>query len=50
MAGVVGKLSQGAVDAGFVYITDVKAAGGKLTAIELPREAPAERGVRVRRS
>ena len=36
VAGVVGKLSQGAVDAGFVYITDVKAAGGKLTAIALP--------------
>jgi molybdate transport system substrate-binding protein len=35
VAGVVGKLSQGAVDAGFVYITDVKAAGGKLTAIDL---------------
>jgi molybdate transport system substrate-binding protein len=36
VAGVVGKVSQGAVDAGFVYITDVKAAGGKLTAINLP--------------
>jgi molybdate transport system substrate-binding protein len=36
VAGVVGKISQGAVDAGFVYITDVKAAGGKLHAIELP--------------
>jgi molybdate transport system substrate-binding protein len=34
--GVVGKLSQGAVDAGFVYVTDVKAAGGALRAIELP--------------
>ena len=36
VAGVVGKISQGAVDAGFVYITDVKAAGRKLTAIALP--------------
>jgi molybdate transport system substrate-binding protein len=34
--GIVGKLSQGAVDAGFVYITDVNAAGDALTAIELP--------------
>jgi molybdate transport system substrate-binding protein len=34
--GVVGKLAQGAVDAGFVYRSDVKAAGGKLKAIALP--------------
>jgi molybdate transport system substrate-binding protein len=33
--GIVGKLSQGAVDAGFVYVTDVKAAHG-LRAIALP--------------
>lgn len=36
--GIVGKLTQGAVDAGFVYVTDVKAADGKLKAIELPSE------------
>jgi molybdate transport system substrate-binding protein len=36
VAGVVGKLTQGAVDAGFVYATDVQAASGKLTAIQLP--------------
>jgi molybdate transport system substrate-binding protein len=36
VAGVVGKLTQGAVDAGFVYITDVDATDGKLRAIELP--------------
>jgi molybdate transport system substrate-binding protein len=36
VAGVVGKLTQGAVDAGFVYITDVDATDGKLTAVELP--------------
>jgi molybdate transport system substrate-binding protein len=42
VAGVVGKLSQGAVDAGFVYVTDVKAAGDRLRAITLPaRLAPA---------
>jgi molybdate transport system substrate-binding protein len=36
VGGVVGKVAQGAVDAGFVYVTDVKAAGGKLRAIDLP--------------
>jgi molybdate transport system substrate-binding protein len=34
--GVVGKLIQGAVDAGFVYRTDVEAASGRLKAIALP--------------
>ena len=34
--GIVGKLAQGAADAGFVYATDVEAAGGKLEAIALP--------------
>lgn len=34
--GIVGKLVQGAVDAGFVYATDVRAAGGKLVEIALP--------------
>ena len=37
VAGVVGKVTQGAVDAGFVYITDVDATDGKLKAIELPK-------------
>jgi molybdate transport system substrate-binding protein len=36
VAGIVGKLTQQAADAGFVYVTDVKGAGGKLRAIELP--------------
>lgn len=36
VAGVVGKLTQGAADAGFVYVTDVAATGGRLRAIELP--------------
>jgi len=35
--GVVGKLTQGAADAGFVYATDVEAAGDDLRAIELPQ-------------
>jgi molybdate transport system substrate-binding protein len=34
--GIVGKLAQGAVDAGFVYVTDVRAASGRLSAIALP--------------
>jgi molybdate transport system substrate-binding protein len=38
VAGIVGKLSQGAVDAGFVYVSDVRGSGGRLKAIELPEE------------
>jgi molybdate transport system substrate-binding protein len=36
VAGIVGKLTQGAADAGFVYASDVRGAEGKLRAIELP--------------
>jgi molybdate transport system substrate-binding protein len=36
VAGVVGKIAQGAVDAGFVYATDVRASGGRLREIALP--------------
>lgn len=36
VAGIVGKLTQGAVDAGFVYISDVRGTRGRLEAIELP--------------
>ena len=36
--GIVGKLTQGAADAGFVYVTDVNAASGDLKAIKLPAE------------
>jgi molybdate transport system substrate-binding protein len=36
VAGIVGKLTQGAVDAGFVYITDVVATDGRLTAVRIP--------------
>jgi len=38
VGGVVGKVAQGAVDAGFVYVTDVKGASGELRAIDLPAE------------
>jgi molybdate transport system substrate-binding protein len=36
VSGVVGKVAERAVDAGFVYITDVKASDGRLKAVELP--------------
>ena len=36
VSGIVGKLTEGAVNAGFTYVTDVKATDGKLKAIELP--------------
>lgn len=38
VAGIVGKLTQGAVDAGFVYITDVVATDRALKPIPLPRD------------
>ena len=38
VAGIVGKLTQGAVDAGFVYITDVVATDGALEAIDVPAD------------
>ncbi len=38
VGGVVGKVAQGAVDAGFVYVTDVEATGGELKGIALPAE------------
>ena len=38
VAGIVGKLTQGAVDAGFVYISDVRGTDGALKAIELPAD------------
>ena len=36
VASIVGKLTQGAVDAGFVYATDVTATDGALKAVDLP--------------
>jgi molybdate transport system substrate-binding protein len=36
--GIVGKLTQGAADAGFVYVTDVQATDGELRSIALPPE------------
>ena len=47
VTGIVGKLTEGAVDAGFTYVTDVKATRGKLQAIALPGLASA--GGRLRR-
>lgn len=38
VAGITGKLTQGAVDAGFLYISDVRATDGELKAIELPAD------------
>ena len=40
--GIVGKLTQGAADAGFVYVTDVNATNGELKAIKLPHELEPE--------
>lgn len=42
VTGIVGKLARGAADAGFVYATDVAAAGRKLRAIELPPQLAPE--------
>lgn len=36
VGGVVGKIATGAVDAGFVYVTDVRAAADRIRAIPLP--------------
>ena len=36
VAGITGKLTQGAVDAGFLYISDVRATDGQLKEITLP--------------
>jgi len=39
VAGIVGKLTQGAVDAGFIYRSDVDAAGGKVEEVPIPAQA-----------
>src|SRR5262245_47970689 len=38
VSSISGKLTQGAADAGFIYITDVLATNGQLKAIELPAD------------
>ena len=38
VSSIAGKLTQGAVDSGFVYVTDVAASDGELKAIQLPAE------------
>jgi molybdate transport system substrate-binding protein len=38
VGGITGKLTQGAVDAGFLYVSDVRATDGELQAIELPED------------
>lgn len=42
VSGIVGKIAAGAVDAGFVYASDVRASGGKLKAIALGPELQPE--------
>jgi molybdate transport system substrate-binding protein len=54
VAGVVAKVVQGAAGAGFVYATDVRAAGGRLRGIPLPHSSASYavavvRGTRHRR-
>lgn len=39
VAGIVGKLTQGAVDAGFIYKTDVDATDGAIKQVDIPRSA-----------
>jgi molybdate transport system substrate-binding protein len=36
VAGIIGKLTQGAADAGFTYVTDVAGTDGKLKSVDLP--------------
>ncbi|HVF79591.1 MAG TPA: molybdate ABC transporter substrate-binding protein [Solirubrobacteraceae bacterium] len=42
VGGISAKLTQGAADAGFLYVTDVVATNGRLKAIELPTELQPE--------
>lgn len=47
VSGIVGKLTTGAVDAGFLYISDVHGAEGNLKAIELPDDLQPQVGYGV---
>jgi len=38
VSGIIGKLTQGAVDAGFVYVSDVASSAEELRSVALPRE------------
>jgi molybdate transport system substrate-binding protein len=51
VGGIVAKVTQGAVDAGFMYRSDVEASSGRLEAVELPRSASpdVEYGIAVAR-
>ncbi len=42
VSSIIGKLTQGAADAGFVYVTDVTAAGDAVRAIQLPESLQPE--------
>jgi molybdate transport system substrate-binding protein len=42
VSSIVGKLTQGAADAGFVYVTDVRAAGSSVRAVRLPESLQPE--------
>jgi molybdate transport system substrate-binding protein len=42
VAGITGKLTQGAVDAGFLYVSDVRATDGELKAVTLPEDLQPE--------
>ena len=48
VAGIVGKLTQGAVDAGFVYITDVKATKASCARSSWPRRSSLRSSTRPR--
>ena len=39
VGGIVAKINQGAVDAGFIYRSDVAASGGEIEAVEIPPSA-----------
>jgi len=50
VAGIVGKITQGAVDAGFVYRSDVDAAGGKIVQVDIPESASPDVALAIART